>query len=174
MLIVTYEDFKRTNNMLKTNFHNSGLHNRIVTIENVKNGLATVKSVDKQMEWQEPINHIVEKCIKGMVCLSNPSVLQNWQGFLKENTVSNVNKKQQMQAILLRTIAEDLADSQQTFEAICVLKFGLDKQDIQKMRMGNMPKYNEALYKNIMKYILSCNCEAVNSKLIRQGIVLSN
>ena len=176
MMKITYEDFKRTNNMLKTNFHNSGLHNRIMTIVkvNMKQEIVIIKAVDNPKEWQENIDSLTAMILKGMTCVSNPSVLQNWKGFLREDSITNVDKKQQMQSILLRTVAEDLSDTQQTFEAICVLRFGLDKQDIKKMRQGIMPKYNDGLYRNIMKYILACKSESVNSKLIRQGIVLNN
>ncbi|MBQ8234722.1 MAG: hypothetical protein IJZ36_03975 [Bacilli bacterium] len=176
MTKITYEDFKRTNNMLKTNFHNSGLHNRVLTITgiNFKQDIVKVKAIDDEHEWQESWKNFLVAILNGFVCISNPSIVQKWNGFLDETKVANYDKKQKMQSILLRTVAEDLSDSIQTFEAICVLRFGLNKEDIQKMRQGIMPKYNDGLYRNVMKYILSCNSESVNSKLIRQGIVLSN
>lgn len=173
MMKITYEEFKRINNNLKLRFTTAGQSERIVKIDKTDMKKNLVRIQGHANSNVQTIPNLVSLVCKNMVAISNPSILQNWQGFIKESSL-NLEQKQKMQNTLLMTILNNLCDSPETFLAIAALKLNLDKEDIKKFKQGILPKYNETVYRNAVKYILSCKCEEVNNVLIRQGIVLSS
>ena len=174
MMKITYEDFKRINNNLKTRYTTADQADRIVKIVGVSQQQGLVKLQGKNGEFTETIGNLVSLVCKNMTAVNNPSAIQSWKGFLNESNTINIDQKQKMQNILIMTILNNLCDSPETFLAVASLKLNFDKEDIKRMKQGTLPKYNEAMYHNAIKYILSCRCEEVNQMLIRQGIVLSN
>ena len=172
---ITYEEFKRVNNTTKTRFNHTVWSGSIIQIVGVQfsKGLCQIKHMDQEKIYEETIQNIVSMILKGHICVNNPSALKEWKGFVNESNISNVEKKTKLQTALIEAIRDDLSDSFATFEAVCVLKLGLDGEDLGRMRTGKMPKYNQALYNNCIKYVLACNSKVVNQKLIRQGIVLA-